>query len=616
MPIRRRPRGALGSAMGSLEILSSEAPTPTYSETSSRGSAGVSPATRPRRAISLPERRTQTAPVTPGGEAVWGPSSEAWGRSPSVASRASRVSALSAGEVQRLRTELRRGIDFDPGEGTVKLTREDIEALKDPATLEFLAQTPGIAKYADGWRHCSVFVTAVRPDGTPEAATIDDDIIHLPVDVPHGKEGGARVRSFLDHEEEPLSDEDDATTIATSEAGSSAEQKPHPPRVPSFMRGTASTAARRRDLMREKEQGLERRAERGAMLAERAERAENRVVLAPSGQRAPVRRVKERAPQAPPAPTTRFTAEEEARLDAILADETKYSAPDFDALPGEGYRPFDADAEKEAQINDALRRLRPGMDWDRLLLPPVPKSTSVAGSKKAPKREPLREVDPEERRRQELVERARGEALCLREPHPEDWIAEMREERRAKAELGSLNEKLNELYDGKADEEEQVRLDREYDEGEAYRRRLPNNTLEALLREGAEEQGREWEPPEQDGMDRGGVSIERSLSPPPLPAPDLFSGDTEDQPADPEDLFAPRPPTPPTYELGCVVRAAALVAIASAACPVTSPKQSAFMRGDWDSLLKPDQIGELQRERLSAISPFPHPSSNAPTPRE
>jgi len=542
---------------------------------------------------------------------VWGMGgSEAWGKSPSVASR---LSALSAGEVQKLRMELRRGIDFDPGDGTVKLTREDIEALKDPATLEFLAQTPGIAKYADGWRHCSVFVTAVNPNGTPESATIDDDAIHLPVDVPHGKEGGARVRTFLDHEE-PLSDDDDDDVTCTTESdiGSSASQQPHPPRaVPSFMRGTASTSARRRDLVREKEQGLERRAERGAMLAERAERVESRLALAPRGQRAPVRRMKDKAPLGPPPPVTRFTAEEQARLDAILADDAKYSKSDVDVAPGEGYLALEAEAQKEAQINEALRRLRPGMDWDRLLLPPAPQSTSCRkGKKEATTAGQFHDVDPEERRRQELVDRARGETLCLREPHPEDWIAEMREERRAKEELGNLNERLNALYEGKADEEEQVRLDREYDDGESYRRRLPNTALEALLKDAAEEQGRDWDPSEEEGMDRGGVvSMHRSLSPPPPPAPEGFSGDTEDQPADPEDLFPPAAP-----ELGHV-GVAVLAVVVLAACR-DSPTRSIFMSGNWDGLLKRDRIGELQRDRVDAASPYPHPSSCAPTPRQ
>eukprot|EP01062_Namystynia_karyoxenos_P020902 TRINITY_DN17929_c0_g1_i2.p1 TRINITY_DN17929_c0_g1~~TRINITY_DN17929_c0_g1_i2.p1 ORF type:complete len:842 (+),score=172.53 TRINITY_DN17929_c0_g1_i2:89-2527(+) len=692
---------------------------------------------------AAPRRRARMVEAFAAARSIDG-SSCGGGDSPAAPSAApSRCSALSARDVQRIRAELRRPLDYDPDEATVTLTRADIEALRDPQTLEFLAQTPGLARYVGpgqqgdtSWRHCSVFVTAVEDDGTPAAATIDEDAISLPVepDLPAGarQRRSSRATDVADFLAAELGDGDDVDSQGLSQeeetdsspppqhdSASTASQprgprRPSAPRtrlqraqaasvatpseagataaVPGYMRGTASAASKRRDLLQEKEQAVER-------IIHPPPREQPPPDASTAGSSTPAprrRRIKETSDgcfadrnRARIVCGTRrtFTEDEEARIDRLLADERFDPGADpctqpLQLLPGEGYSCSTEDDAKEEQIAAALRRLRPDQDWDALLLPAPPQQSLILqqGEGPTPSRRkasvaagdgdaPAADLHPDERRRQEQVARARGEALCVRPPRPEDWVAEMREERQHRQKLHDLNERLSVLYEAKGDEEQALRLDREYDEGETYCGRLEADSLQELLRAAAAEQGREVPAPVSDSdspedsvqlqavADRrrqweetprgaGGGSVlaadPECLAEGGAAVSSAFSGylppGSTEEPQCPEELFltlaqaAPRPPSSaaagPARDSSSPPRQPAPAAPRPAAEAAELPAdRKDFLSGDWDSLIARGadaaaaeartlaSPAQLERLRVSSRSPYPAPSSHPPTPK-
>eukprot|EP01065_Artemidia_motanka_P026403 TRINITY_DN3137_c1_g1_i1.p1 TRINITY_DN3137_c1_g1~~TRINITY_DN3137_c1_g1_i1.p1 ORF type:complete len:679 (+),score=160.13 TRINITY_DN3137_c1_g1_i1:177-2213(+) len=560
--------------------------------------------------------------------------------SPVHSTRSSVVSALSVEDVHRLRSELRKAVDFDPHDGTVTLTRGDIESIRDVATLEFLAQTPGIAKYVsdsgeDGWRHCSVFVTAVDADGAPTHATIDEDSISLPVDggLPEGVRPPKRataVNDFLscgcsdgsegavEEEGEEEEEEEDFHSVPTtayvtvpsapsSEAAAASRPASRPSRmtrapvllrghdrggeVPGYMRVTEAAASKRRDLLREKEEVLERKPPPQPQLEAAPQRRPRppRIKHTSDGAFSDRNRALVAA-----GPGRTLTDDEEARIDRILE-----MGDGYEGGPGTGFSSTSAECAREEQIAAALQRLRPDKDF-ALLLGAAPQSHSG----------------------EQLGEECTSP--CKDVP---DYIEEMRVRRQEMEKVRELERKLHAHYDSKSAEEEAVRLDREYDDGTSYNRRLAAGTLSELIRGAAEEQGREvpvlegcdadvavaaaaadrwsqWKPgasalaADPECVEVGGADVSQ-----------LYSAYNDpDQPATPEQLFyEPHPHSTPcgAAESACVAAAVSVAAVAPGAW-------ARFLGGDWEALVRERKADAL---REISASPFPVPSSVPPTPR-
>eukprot|EP00755_Sulcionema_specki_P008065 Sspe_Gene.39923::Locus_19241_Transcript_1_1_Confidence_1.000_Length_3369::g.39923::m.39923 len=576
--------------------------------------------------ISKKRRQIQEAQVLGAPEEL--PAEEADDDVASVAS-----SCLTVARINSIRGELGGKINYNPIENTVTLTRAEIEAIRDPATLEYLAQTPGLAKYVtngvEEWRHCSVFITATDPDGLPEDATIDEETITLPVAAPlpdsaleKQSHAAAQVADFLsrpevdadevgdqaDPSEDSVEEEEDieetlmGSSVGPSDSTSTATrgvraQKPMTrlqrnsraviderttSGVPSFMRGTVAADKKKRDLLREKEEKLEK-------------------PQPPSPQPPP-------PPPARPAPkprqqevalkTTSRRCLEPEELERVLAieNDVRFDAEDVPVNEGEGYGLSVEDRAKEDELMQALLKLRP--EAQDLMVPPDPLGKSTV------RRNRTREPEPDS----DKVLRAREEALCVRAPG--DYLDEQHEAREHRNKVASLNDRLSALYEANTEFETQLQLEGDSDE---YRGRLSSDVLSKLLADAAKEQGRDLPALDDDAEMTDETPVRAAASRAAEEDAECLQGDLEmdpqfsgygvdpdELPLDPEALFSkpdqlPPPPSPPPPE-----RPSSSL----------STTREDFLKGNWDALLERGREGDLVRPGSAASGrrPVPAPS--------
>ena len=475
-----------------------------------------------------------------------------------------RLKPMPFDKLGAIATELQHVIPVDKKNNTVTLSKADIETLRDPRVLQFLAQTPGFAQCSEGegedteWQPSHVFITCVDDDGAPEQATIEDESITYSV-------GNTPLNSIPPTP--AASCVASAPTTPSSAAGTATS------RGPSFARPTLASHSKARDLVSEKREKVRQMEQpAGGEVPDDTELLFTPAVNKPRRKKDPAAA----AAAAPALPLTsrRVLSEEEERRVAHIEGEQRYDAPDVAAADGEGFLAAEADCERERRIAERLTELRPDRDVSELLKPADFCAAAAAaaaqdgddapekGSKAAqPRPRPVSPVaDADERERQATLQRAREASLALRTPV--DYLAAQKERRARRAAAQDVNRRLSELYEAAAVQEEQTTFARQSDEyAQAYKGLLQAGQLQALLREASAEQGVAL--PLQEGPDcAAAVELARPVSSgiPSRPASTLtgdyvdpycvqtegadthpmFSGsrvDGEDTPLEPEVLF-------------------------------------------------------------------------------